>query len=170
MNWEAIGAIGEVVGAVAVVATLLYLAKETRTNTKAVVAASSRASNLGHAELDERVSANPEQVRIFLKSTQPTMAEFDEVEWAQFQFLARAIVGRIQDDYVQCQLGFQDIALAEVHLDFMRSTLKYPAWRTYWDDDAAVWLPDFVGDVEARTEGHTGLSRLGEIDSARHSE
>lgn len=36
MNWDAIGAVGEVVGAVAVVATLLYLSVQTRQNTKAV--------------------------------------------------------------------------------------------------------------------------------------
>ena len=35
MNWEAIGAIGEIVGAIAVVITLLYLASQTRQNTKA---------------------------------------------------------------------------------------------------------------------------------------
>ena len=34
MNWEAIGAVGEVVGAVAVVATLGYLAVQIRQNTK----------------------------------------------------------------------------------------------------------------------------------------
>ncbi len=33
LNWEAIRAIGEILGAIAVVATILYLAKETRTNT-----------------------------------------------------------------------------------------------------------------------------------------
>jgi hypothetical protein len=32
MNWEAIGAIGEVGGAIAVVATLLYLAAQIRQN------------------------------------------------------------------------------------------------------------------------------------------
>ena len=36
MNWEAIGAIGEIVGAVAVVATLAYLAVQLRHNTKNV--------------------------------------------------------------------------------------------------------------------------------------
>ena len=32
MNWEAVGAIGEVVGALAVVATLIYLASQIRQN------------------------------------------------------------------------------------------------------------------------------------------
>lgn len=36
MNWDAIGSVGEVVGAIAVVATLLYLSVQTRQNTKAV--------------------------------------------------------------------------------------------------------------------------------------
>jgi hypothetical protein len=40
MNWEALGAIGEIVGAVAVVLTLGYLAVQTRQNTRAVRVAS----------------------------------------------------------------------------------------------------------------------------------
>jgi hypothetical protein len=36
MNWEAIAAIGEVLGAVAVVITLVYLAKQLRENTKSI--------------------------------------------------------------------------------------------------------------------------------------
>jgi hypothetical protein len=36
INWEAIGAIGEVVGAIAVVVTLLYLSVQLRQNTRAV--------------------------------------------------------------------------------------------------------------------------------------
>jgi len=34
MNWEALGAIGEIVGAVAVVVTLVYLAVQIRQNTR----------------------------------------------------------------------------------------------------------------------------------------
>ena len=36
MNWEALGAIGEIVGAAAVVITLIYLAVQLRQNTRAV--------------------------------------------------------------------------------------------------------------------------------------
>ncbi len=50
MNWEAIGAIGEIVGAVAVVITLLYLASQTRQNTKAT-----------HAQATASVASEMEQ-------------------------------------------------------------------------------------------------------------
>ena len=36
MNWDAIGAVSELIGAVAVVATLIYLAVQIRQNTKSV--------------------------------------------------------------------------------------------------------------------------------------
>ena len=36
MNWEAIGAVGEISGALAVVASLLYLAIQTKANAKAM--------------------------------------------------------------------------------------------------------------------------------------
>lgn len=34
MNWDAIGAIGELVGGIAVIGTLIYLASQIRQNTK----------------------------------------------------------------------------------------------------------------------------------------
>ena len=43
MNWEAIGAVGEAVGAIAVVVTLAYLAMQIRQNTDATRAASHHA-------------------------------------------------------------------------------------------------------------------------------
>lgn len=42
MDWNAVGAIGEVVGAVAVVATLIYLSVQTSQNTRAVRHAAAR--------------------------------------------------------------------------------------------------------------------------------
>ena len=38
MNWEAIGAIAESVGAIGVIVTLVYLASQLRSNTKAIEA------------------------------------------------------------------------------------------------------------------------------------
>ena len=52
MNWEAIGAIGEVVGAAAVVVTLGYLAVQIRANTAALKAEGVRAPRFVFAEYD----------------------------------------------------------------------------------------------------------------------
>ncbi|MFT4563071.1 MAG: hypothetical protein ACI9BW_002824 [Gammaproteobacteria bacterium] len=42
MNWEAAGALGDIIGAVVVFLTLIYLVKQIRQNTKAVQAISDR--------------------------------------------------------------------------------------------------------------------------------
>jgi hypothetical protein len=36
MNWDAVGAVGEVIGAIAVVATLLFVARDIRQNSKSL--------------------------------------------------------------------------------------------------------------------------------------
>ena len=43
MDWEAIGAIGEIIGAIAVLLTIVYLADQIKQNTKAVKAATQQA-------------------------------------------------------------------------------------------------------------------------------
>ena len=49
MNWEAIAAIGQIIGAIAVVATLFYLAVEIRQNSR-IVEENSRQLRLGEVD------------------------------------------------------------------------------------------------------------------------
>ena len=163
MNWEALGAIGEIVGAVAVVSTLLYLARQTTINTNTVVAASTRASSWGFAEFNERLASSPELAALLQKSFQPAMPEFTDLEWLRFQLLARSAIGRFQDTYLQSRMSTQDGDLAETQLDYLRGMLELPAWRKYWDDESDTWVRDFVQNVESREKVHIGLSTLDEI-------
>lgn len=67
MNWEAIGAVGEIMGAIAVVATLFYLASQIRQNTNALKADSRRAAlEGGHTVLFSMVQ-HPELVADIIK-------------------------------------------------------------------------------------------------------
>ena len=61
MNWEAIGAIGEIVGAMAVVLSLIYLAIQVRQN-----------SNMARAESQLRLLANFREFSNALKGKDPT--------------------------------------------------------------------------------------------------
>lgn len=67
MNWEAVGAIGEVAGAIAVIATLLYLSVQIRHNVLALRNNTAWAINEGLSVLNGRVSTDPELADIWLK-------------------------------------------------------------------------------------------------------
>ena len=56
MNWEAVGALGEWIGASAVVISIVFLAQQVRSNTRAVKARAAYDANIGWAELNERLA------------------------------------------------------------------------------------------------------------------
>ena len=71
MNWEAVGAIGEIVGAIAVVVTLIYLASQTRlnrqateTNTRALHATARTESSRYWSEEVIRMALSPDMAAI----------------------------------------------------------------------------------------------------------
>ena len=59
MNWEALGAIGEIVGAIAVIATLGYLAVQIRHNSRSVEASTRVSVGQARREVSFLTSMNP---------------------------------------------------------------------------------------------------------------
>ncbi len=64
MNWEAIGAIGEIVGALGVVVTLVYLTAQVRQNTKSINSNNSNNVMTGFNQLNVALLTDPEASRI----------------------------------------------------------------------------------------------------------
>lgn len=88
MNWEAIGAVGEIVGALAVVVTLVYLVKQIQQNTAAVATATYESTMSGFNDINVVVASNPELASLLDKGTQnPDALNAEEV--TQFNFLLR---------------------------------------------------------------------------------
>ena len=67
MNWDAIGAIGEVVGAVAVVVSLLYLASQVKHMREMSVRNTRHMRNTGIRELFTSISSSPELSDAWMK-------------------------------------------------------------------------------------------------------
>ena len=65
MNWEAIGAIGEIVGAIAVVVTVGYLAVQIRQNTRSIRAAAVHQATVGASDFARSIAESEELARIF---------------------------------------------------------------------------------------------------------
>ena len=67
MNWEALGVIADIIGAVAVVATLIYLTIEIRLNRMAIESDSLDSLAAGWNSLNVHVMDDPELAEIWVK-------------------------------------------------------------------------------------------------------
>lgn len=83
MNWEAIGAIGEIVGAAAVVATLIYLAIQTRRTREATEINGTFASLNLYSEWRGALAHSPDLARAVARSNNDI--ELSEEEQVQLQ-------------------------------------------------------------------------------------
>lgn len=70
MNWEAIGAIGEILAAIAVVITLIYLAKQIRQNSQAVQVSALRDTTEQWHRWSETLASSPELADIVLRGNE----------------------------------------------------------------------------------------------------
>lgn len=129
MSWDAIGAIAELVGATAVVLTLLYLARETAKNSKSVDATSSRAIALHTSAFNAEIARDPVLTGIFLKSYQLEEQEYSEEEWFKFFLAATSLMQTWQAQIMHGNLGLGDQEEVRLNVDFTSGLIHtFPAW------------------------------------------
>ena len=104
MNWDAIGAIAELIAALAVLATLVYLAAQIKQNTKALSGASMDSiTSHGFQELKWSSELQP----VFLKAKNDPDS-LDEVERTQILCWVIAAIRNRQNEYFQWKHGSLD--------------------------------------------------------------
>ena len=133
MNWEAIGAVGEILGAIAVVATLLYLARQTRLGRQTTISQSRNASAIAIAEQDRDIARDPDLARLYIKGHEAPRSEFDDVEWTRFTMLARSVVYLYEEQYMQALEGTTDPTIGDIYAAAVVGFLEFPAWKAFWE-------------------------------------
>jgi hypothetical protein len=138
LNWEAAGAIGEIVGAAAVVLTLLYLAAETRKNAQALDATTTREFGFRLSEWARETARDPELRRISLKGLEPEIEDFSATEWHEFRIFAISLFLIYQTSFVHLSLNLGSREEAENYIRMTSGLIdSFPAWRRFWDAEAS---------------------------------
>ncbi len=88
MNWEAIAAIGEIVGATAVLITFIYLAVQIRQNTAAVATSTYESVMTGFNDINIVVASHPALASLLDRGCQ-TPDKLNAEDVVQFNFLLR---------------------------------------------------------------------------------
>lgn len=156
MNWDAIGAIGEVAGAVGVILTLAYLARQMRINTIALKNETTRDAMQMIIDSYSTVIADGEVASIYLRGLQD-FAALSEEEQIRFHYVC---VQRLQAATVNLSFKqFRDRqSRREIETElkpWIARMLRNPGFRQWWESRGReVFLPEFVSFVESvRSQG-----------------
>ena len=168
MNWEAIGAVGEIVGAAAVVMSLAYLAIQIRHNTRqleeqdrsqrltALIAAEANGARFRNA-----LSHNPQSVSVWRRGLESS-ASLTLDERAQFDLLCTDYMWTWANLWGKVREGvFFEGHWGEVKAD-LENQLRHPGLGDWWRAEAnrERYFSDFSDYVSSVVAGHAEEGRM----------
>lgn len=133
---DALGNLGDFIGGIAVVVTLIYLAVQIRQNTRTIRTSAMQSSmlaaqNIGMIPAQDRDLARV--VRIGL--TMPD--ELDEDEFQQFRYFLMSMLRVHEDMFVQHQAGVVDDETWIARSSSLITILSMPGGRRIWEASSA---------------------------------
>ena len=173
MNWEAIGAVAELLGAIGVIVSLIYLASQVRRNTHLQKITNLRDIATELATTARCTASNPELASLVLRGL-ADLASLDSVEryrldsylYAFFANYERALIDARDGDYPEEQLTPLRVSVVEY--------LGTHGGRTWWEQRRAWFtlfgqqsiesilsdqaLDSHRAETDARTQNQTAVS------------
>lgn len=147
MNWQAIGAIGELVGAGGVIATLIYLAQQVRQNTTAMKLSMSRAIAADSRDWNRPLLQDAELAWTFQVGTEDPSA-LDEKERARFTELCFSLLRMFEDAHYQYENGALDPEVWDGYERLYIAYAKAPGFQAYWRERRQTFRPAFREFIE----------------------
>ena len=138
---DALGNIGDFVGGIAVIVTLIYLAVQVRHNTRSTRLASMQSTMLAA----QNVAILPAQDRDLARVVRvglTTPDELDADEFQQFRYFLMNLLRVHEDMFVQHKAGVIDEETWLARASSLRTIFSTPGGRKIWDASNA-YRPDF---------------------------
>ena len=154
MNWDALGAIGEIIGASAVVITLIYVAAQMRQNnrqiaenTKVTRLAAREATQQAFSRYRHLIADSPGLAELYLKgcADYPALPVADRV---RFGSLVSEYLLAWQLRYLHIRDGLQDADAWERYKPLLVGVIAQPGVRYWWDRNHHMFDSAFVIAVE----------------------
>jgi len=153
MNWDAIGAISEILGAIAVVVSIGYLSIQIRSNTRAMRA--SGGFDATHSWADTNQSAigwDPEMKSNMVKSMSPDSSwnDFTSIERFDLTIGHRALFQKLEGQYFLYKYDFLDQDIWNKRGAWAASLIALPFYKEWWRQEKVqhVYTDEFVVAIE----------------------
>jgi hypothetical protein len=150
MNWEAIGAIGEIVGAVGVIGTLAYLAVQIGQNTKVIRSATRQAISNEQRAIGYQIITDPEmrEAAKYWLNTEDSPATDPQLRNDMF---IRGILRMFENQYYGRKDGTFDDAIWEGYVENMMRVFSQPTFQAWWPENRSLYSNDFKVFVDPKS-------------------
>lgn len=147
MTLNELGSLGEFVGAIGVVVTLVYLALQIRHNTRAMRSSMHQDMNESTLRIAESMSDNGELVRIVIKAE----ADYENMtaeERYRFEAYAERIFGNFESVYYSYRNSMVEEDLWEAWKTSYLSDISRDSVRRFWQEERPPHLLEFMEFVD----------------------
>jgi len=155
LSWEAIGALGELIGALAVLITLIYLALQIRQNTRAVQLSAQDATKRNFSSFAHLLASSAEVADLFRKGCADYRA-LSATDRLRFANLLQDLLYTLATQQQQASQGLIAETGVSSRLSFLFSQ---PGVQDWWERNSQLFGPDFVAIVDGViAESRVGVS------------
>jgi len=165
MNWDAIGAVGEVVGATAVVVSIVYLSIQIRQNTRTTKLRVEKdiATEWAHLGLDQAATSLP---YIYVRGSED-LTNLSEEEMAQFGFYVTGLFRLFQLTYDQrCDGNLSDRSWGAIE-SWFSSQYQSKGVRVFWKVRSNTFKKDFQDYIDSLPVNESSKSAAAAVAKAR---
>jgi hypothetical protein len=146
VNWEAISAIGQIVGAIAVVISLVYLASAVRSNTRATREASMRWLSDNYTQWIRHISGNPDLSELYYRG----IHDFESLKGAELVRFSALMVEAFRRSeemyYLQLEGRLEPYVWKGIEAG-MREFSGYPGIQAWWRFRSHWFSEEFVKHI-----------------------
>ncbi len=164
MNWDAIGAIGEITGAVAVVVSFLFLSMQIRSSTRTERASANFQATHSWAEINDLVATLPDAfrtdlIRVFDPDVDNSSIPLD----SRFRIhaLYRSVFQRLEGQYFLYKYGLLEPGIWEKRVSWAARLVTDPFFDAWWkgEQDQTIFSDEFVSVVESAKSATVAQAR-----------
>jgi hypothetical protein len=148
MNWDALGALAELAGAVAVVASLIYVGRQMSFNAHSVAAAAHENAVQAVRTAAALVASDPSRARLFSQGTNDPSSLRDD-ERIQFFYIVYSQLKAYEGIHYHYLRGTLDEGLFDGYRTTITIDMTTAGFEFYWSARKRLFSADFVHFIDS---------------------
>ena len=159
MNWEALGASAELIAALAVIGSLLYVGWQIRQNTRATRATSAREAAYRYSDWNKEVVSNPRFSELYALSFKDPTPAFTNEEWNEMSAFIKALFHIYEAQFINAKFDVGIGDQVEPQLRTARWAIDtFPVYKRFWLElrNTGFWTEGFEHAVESVSPAKSG--------------